>query len=140
MTTAPDDAAASELIVLGAGQGRSYDCGPTMHAQFKADGVETGDTYSISEWTLEPGCAGVGAHTHDSNDDTFYVVSGRATFVLDGERVEAGPGTFVRVPPGVEHDYRNEGAEPVRLLNIYVPGGFEQEMPGISAWFAEHPD
>jgi len=140
MTTAHESANAPESILLGPGEGRTYDCGATMRATFKADGPETRDTYSISEWTLEPGCTGVGAHTHDANDDTFYVLSGHATFVLDDVRVEAGPGTFVRVPPGVEHDYRNEGDEPVRLLNIYVPGGFEQEMPGIVAWYAEHPD
>ncbi len=36
------------------------------------------------------------------------------------------------------HDYRNDTDEPVRLLNVYVPGGFEEEMPGIVAWFASH--
>ena len=140
MTAAHEHQSALAPIVLGPGGGRRYDCGATMRAEFKADGDETRDAYSISEWTLEPGCVGVGAHIHDAHDDTFYVLAGRATFVLDGTRLEAGPGTFVRVPPGVEHDYRNEGDEPVRLLNVYVPGGFEQEMPAIAQWFTEHPD
>ncbi len=125
----------SRAVVLADGEGRSYPCG-TMRATFKVDGDETADTYSISEWTLDPGSPGVGAHTHDANDDVFYVLAGRATFVLDGEPFEAGPGAFVRVPAGVEHDYRNDGDEPVRLLNVYVPGGFEAEMPAIVDWFA----
>jgi hypothetical protein len=24
-------------------------------------------------------------------------------------------------------------------LNLSAPGGFEQEMPGIAQWFADHP-
>ena len=107
-------------------------------AVFKADGPETGDRYSISEWWLEPGSSGPGEHSHDANDDVFYVLSGTATFVLDGKDVDAGPGSFVRVPPGVMHDYRNDSDEPVRLLNVYVPGGFEQEMPGIVDWLASN--
>ena len=110
-----------------------------MRAVFKADGLETADAYSISEWWLDPRSAGPGSHHHDANDDIFYVVSGTATFILDGEEIEARPGCFVRVPPGVTHDYRNDGDEPLRMLNIYVPGGFEQEMPAIVDWFAEHP-
>ncbi len=127
----------SSVIVLGDGAGREYPCG-TMRAVFKADGPETADRYSISEWWLEPGSQGPGEHRHEANDDTFYVLSGTATFILDGDVVTVGPGSFVRVPPTVSHDYRNDTDEPVRLLNIYVPGGFEQEMPAIVAWFADH--
>jgi mannose-6-phosphate isomerase-like protein (cupin superfamily) len=111
-----------------------------MRAVFKADGDETRGTYSISEWTLEPGCGGVGAHRHDANDDVFYVIEGTAEFLLDGETIVAPAGTFVRVAPGVEHDFFNRSEQPVRFLNIYVPGGFEDDMPGIVDWFATHPD
>ncbi len=110
-----------------------------MRAVFKADGAETNDVYSISEWTLEPGCAGPGAHTHDANDDIFYVLEGTVSFLLDGDRIDAGTGCFVRVPPGVEHDYGNQTGETARMLNIYIPGGFEAEMGPIVAWFAAHP-
>ena len=129
----PDDPRTA-LIALGPGEGRRYPCG-TMQAEFKADGAETGDSYSVSEWTLEPGSSSPGAHSHEANDDVFYVLEGTATFVLDDVTVPAGPGTFVRVPIGITHDYRNDGDVPVRLLNLYVPGGFEADMPGIVDWF-----
>jgi quercetin dioxygenase-like cupin family protein len=63
------------------------------------------------------------------------VASGVVTFVLDGEVTVAGPGTIVRVPAGSEHGYRNDSDDVVRLLNFFVPGGFEHEMPAIVAWF-----
>lgn len=68
------------------------------------------------------------AHVHSDEDDAFYILSGTLTFVLGGEEVAAPPGTFVLVPPGVEHGFRNDGAEPVRILNIHSPAGFDRRI------------
>ena len=35
------------------------------------------------------------------------------------------------------HDARNPAAEEA-LLNAFVPGGFERNMPAIAKWFAVH--
>ena len=48
--------------------------------------------------------------------------------MLGGEDVRAPAGTFVLVPPGVEHGFRNDGAEAVRILNIHVPAGFDRRI------------
>lgn len=61
-------------IVLAPGQGREYPMG-RISANFKADGAETDDGYSISEWWLEPNTKGPGAHSHPE-DDAFYVIEG----------------------------------------------------------------
>jgi len=132
------DLTARTPIVLDADQGRSYPCGK-MRALFKADGAETNNAYSISEWTLDPGCDGPGAHTPTANDDINYVLDGSVTFLLDGDDIIADAGAFIRVPVGVEHNYRNDTTLPARLLNIYIPGGFEAEMEPIVAWFAANP-
>lgn len=50
------------------------------------------------------------------------------TFVHSGEETVAGPGTFVLVPPGVEHGFRNDGDVPVRMLNIHAPAGFDERI------------
>jgi len=44
---------AKSIICLHPGQGRAYALG-RMRSVFKADGPETRDRYSISEWWLEP--------------------------------------------------------------------------------------
>lgn len=36
------------------------------------------------------------------------------------------------------HDFRNPAEEEAGLLNVFVPGGFERNMPAIVEWFAEH--
>ncbi len=127
---------AKTAIALTAEQGRHYALGDKLSACFLADEAETGARYSISEWRLEPGQEGVGAHSHAENDDIFYVLDGRIEFLLGETWTAYGPGAFIRAPAGVTHDFRNRGAAPARLLNIYIPGGFERDMPGIVAWFA----
>ncbi|SMC23404.1 Mannose-6-phosphate isomerase, cupin superfamily [Andreprevotia lacus DSM 23236] len=128
---------ADKVIYLPPGAGRSYKLGG-MRSVFKADGTETTDRYSISEWWLDAGQAGPGAHVHDSNDDIFYVLAGTITFLVDEQEIDAGPGSFIRVPAGIVHDFCNRSGQQAGMLNIYIPGGFETDMPDIVAWFEAH--
>jgi mannose-6-phosphate isomerase-like protein (cupin superfamily) len=68
------------------------------------------------------------AHIHAEEDDAFYILEGELTFTYGGEEAAATPGTFVLVPPGVEHGFRNDGAIPVRMLNIHAPAGFDRRI------------
>ena len=71
------------------------------------------------------------AHVHAEEDDAFYILEGEMTFVFGDQTATATPGTFVLVPPGVEHGFRNDGAIPVRMLNIHAPAGFDRRI-GLS--------
>ena len=122
------------VIHLPSGEGRAYPLG-AMHSVFKADGDETRETYSISEWWLEPHTPGPGAHSHDANDDIFYVLEGTISFLVGNQKVAATKGAFLRVPAGVTHDFENPTAQRAGLLNFYIPGGFEKDMPAIVEWF-----
>jgi mannose-6-phosphate isomerase-like protein (cupin superfamily) len=108
-----------------------------ISSTFLADGDETADSYSIAEWWLEAKQPGPGAHSHEANDDIFYVLEGIMTFLVGERKIDAPKGTFLRVPAGVMHDFENNSNQRAGVLNIYIPGGFEQEMPGIVQWFKE---
>jgi len=124
-------------VVLRPGEGRSYDMG-RIRAVFKADGDETANGYSISEWWLEPHTAGPGPHAHDE-DDVFYVLEGTMSIRLGDRWIDATKGSFVLVPGGTTHDFENRGSTRAGILNVSSPGGFEPEMPAIVEWFAENP-
>jgi mannose-6-phosphate isomerase-like protein (cupin superfamily) len=126
----------SSPIVLPPGSGRTYDCGP-MRAVFKADGIETADRYSVSEWTVAPHSSGSGPHSHEANDELFLVTAGTMTVRVGDEWIMAECGTFLRIPAGVVHDFENRTDHPATLFNVFLPGGFEQNMPEIVAWFAQ---
>ena len=123
-------------VVLPPGQGRDYPMG-RIRASFKADTDETADRYSISEWWLEPHTQGPGAHSHPE-DDVFYVLEGTMSFLIGDSWIDATPGSFVLVPGGTTHDFENRSDGRAGVLN-FSSGVFEPDMPGIAAWFAEHP-
>jgi mannose-6-phosphate isomerase-like protein (cupin superfamily) len=67
-------------------------------------------------------------HTHDGEDDSFYVLEGEMTFLFGDESAKAGPGTFVLAPPEILHGFRNEGDVPVRMINVHAPAGFDRRI------------
>jgi mannose-6-phosphate isomerase-like protein (cupin superfamily) len=96
------------------------------NVEFLARTVDTPRfTFGIIE--IAPGRE-LAAHVHADEDDAFYIVEGEMTFELADGAVAAPPGTFVLVPPGVEHGFRNDGSTPVRMLNIHAPAGFDRRI------------
>jgi len=127
----------TDTIILKAGQGRVYNCG-TMTAVFKADENETNEKYSISEWWLEPNLEGVGAHQHEENDEIFYALEGTTSILVGDKWIDAEKGTFIRIPAKTIHDFCNRTNKKTGVLNFFIPGGFEKNMPSIVKWFAEN--
>ncbi len=126
-----------DLLILHSGEGRLYNCG-SMTAIFKADENETSEKYSISEWWLEPQSEGPGVHKHDTNDDLFYILDGILSVRVGEQWIDAEKGTFIRIPAGTLHDFANKTDSKAGMLNFYIPGGFEKNMPSIVQWFAEN--
>ena len=123
-----------EPIILAAGEGREYNCG-TMKAIFKADENETNEYYSISEWWLEPHSDGPGAHQHEENDEVFYVLEGTTSILVGEQWIDAEKGSFFRIPSKTMHDFKNQTDKKTGVLNFFIPGGFERNMPSIVQWF-----
>jgi quercetin dioxygenase-like cupin family protein len=124
-------------LVVTPAQGREYDMG-RMRAVFFADGEETHERYSISEWWLKPRTRGPGEHSH-SDDHIFYVLTGTLTLYIDGHRTDASRGSYAVIPGGVRHDFENRGANECGFISINTPAGFEKMMPPIVEWFAKNP-
>ena len=72
------------------------------------------------ELSFGPDFEGVDPHTHSDHADSFYVLEGEVEFFLDGSWRRVGPGTFLSVPPNVEHGFRPCGGR-FRLLNLHTP-------------------
>lgn len=127
----------TDALLLKEGEGRIYKCG-TMTAIFKADENETAEKYSISEWWLEPKSSGPGAHKHEENDEVFYGIEGVTSILVGDKWVEIAKGMFLRIPANTIHDFENRTNEKSGLLNFFIPGGFERNMPSIVTWFEEN--
>ena len=94
--------------------------------------ARTKDTprFNLSLITIQPHRDGPPIHQHAAEDDSFYMLDGELTFIVDDEEVVAGPGTFVLVPPEVPHSFANRGDEPARFVNVHAPAGFDLRLAG----------
>jgi mannose-6-phosphate isomerase-like protein (cupin superfamily) len=84
--------------------------------------------FNLSIITMAPGRTGPEPHRHEDEDDAFLVLDDEMTFLLGEEELAAPAGTFVLVPPGVEHTFANRTERPVRMLNIHAPAGFDRRL------------
>src|SRR3712207_6312799 len=104
---------------------------------FKAlSGRASGD-YIVGEFTAEGGFAGPRPHLHRRHEELFYVLEGEFDFFVGDRVVRLGPGSFVNVPPGVVHGFRNPGLAPARWLGIYSPGGLDRNFEEVMALAVE---
>lgn len=92
--------------------------------RFLATGEETGGRYALWEALVPPG-GGPPPHVHSREEEGFYVLEGEITFTSGEQRVVAGPGTFLNMPPGVPHSFKNESAHLAKMLISVAPAGLE---------------
>lgn len=100
------------------------------NVEFLARTVDT-PRFNLALIEIEPGRE-LEQHVHPAEDDSFFILEGEMTFLHGEESVVATPGTFVLVPPGVRHGFRNDGSATVRMLNVHAPAGFDHRigLPG----------
>lgn len=105
-----------------------------------ATGAETSGAFALQEWLPPPGLPWVPPHRHREDDEGFYILGGVLEFVVDGRRFTAEAGTWVFIPRGVIHTWRNPGDTPARFLTLLAParfgGWFESERtPAVNEEF-----
>src|SRR5262245_64068735 len=101
---------------------------PTM---LRATAQTTNGAFGLVESVMPPGFASP-YHTHQREDEAFYVLEGEMAFVCDGKWTAAGPGTYVFGPRNLAHGFKVVGDVPARMLLLCTPGGFEQFVIELS--------
>jgi mannose-6-phosphate isomerase-like protein (cupin superfamily) len=89
--------------------------------------------------SLDPGAV-VPIHHHEKAEQVLFIVSGSGQITLADHRVEARAGATVHVPKGVAHGIVNTGEEPLTILEVTSPPGFQnifREMHRLSEPSAE---
>ena len=109
--------------VLNVGEGDSFWVLGDLYT-FKATGKTTNGAFTVIDQIIQPQ-NGPPPHIHRSEDEAFYVLEGRFSFLYgDKERVlEAG--SFAYIPKGTLHTFKNIDSKPGKLLVIITPAGLE---------------
>jgi mannose-6-phosphate isomerase-like protein (cupin superfamily) len=91
--------------------------------------METGNSFCCIECTVPPG-SGVPPHTHEREDEAFYVLSGEVVFDSADRStpLRLGTGAFFFGPRGRQHSFRNEGSVDARILVFCTPGANIEQM------------
>ena len=113
---------AVEPVVVRRGEGHHVG-----NMEFLARSADT-PRFNLGLLRVPPHSGGPPPHVHESEDDSFYVLEGELTFTVEGTEVVAEAGTFVLVPPGLEHTFANRGDLEARALNIHAPAGFDLRL------------
>ena len=79
-------------------------------------------------------------HVHVREDEMYYVFEGTIRFKADGRYFDAPAGSFMFIPRGTPHCFRNVGGRPARLLVMFAPAGMERFFEGHAALPPGPPD
>ena len=120
----------SHLIHHTPGTGKTYSVVGDKYVML-ATGEQTGGASCLAEATVPPG-GGPPPHYHTREEEAFYVLDGEITFTVEDRTVIGTPGTFVQIPRGTPHAFKNHTGRPARMLIQCSPAGFENFMAEIA--------
>ena len=83
---------------------------------FRQTSKETGGEAVVIETYVQPGGFVAAAHVHPLQEERFQVLRGTVGFKVAGEKLVAGPGTRLTVPPKTPHRFWNAGDETAHFV------------------------
>jgi quercetin dioxygenase-like cupin family protein len=129
----------AQPTVVGPGDGVTIEGPVGGPLTFKVCGEQTDGVLTAFENVIPPG-QGPPLHSHDSDDEFWYVLAGELDFMLGEEIRRAPAGSFVFVPHGTPHCFANVGQEPARVLVLFTPSGMERFFDAFAALETPDPD
>ncbi len=91
----------------------------------RATSQATGGVFSVVELVTQPN-QGVQVHVHEHEDELVYVVEGDIEVTLGDQKMTATEGILALLPRGIPHGFTNIGDKPSRVLDVILPGKFDQ--------------
>jgi mannose-6-phosphate isomerase-like protein (cupin superfamily) len=104
--------------------------GRTLHAFGEVfvvllDGKQTSEKFTAFLSISPPG-GGPGPRYHEHEDEWFYIVEGRVSFLINGTWTDLFPGDCVYSLRGSVHAFKNHTDQPIRVFIHTAPAGIER--------------
>lgn len=125
----------SKPFIVRPGQGRLLDLG-NFEAVVLADAPATSGAFTVLQTQGEPPDFGPPMHVHRDAAEAFYVLEGTYLMYVEERQDFCPPGSFVYVPPTVQHTFKVVSQGPGKKLNIFSPAamvGFFEELAEAEA-------
>jgi len=122
-------------VVRLPGDARRIDLG-SFDVVVRADADDTAGRFALIETVEAESGIGPPLHVHLDCAESFVVLAGRYAMYIGNAEYECPAGTFVFIPKGTRHTFKN--LDPgSRKLNLYTPAGmvgyFDELAAGIAA-------
>lgn len=103
----------------------------------KVGSAETRGAMGLIEVVVPP-LSGPPMHTHNNEDEAFYILDGKFEVVANDRELTVESGGFIYLPRGTLHRFRNIGDKHSKLLLLFTPAGFEKYFLEVGLPVAEH--
>ena len=91
-----------------------------------ASAEATGGALTVLD-QLMPHRSGPPTHVHDRLHEYFYLLDGEIHFQLGQDVTTARAGAMLSIPAGIAHGFAL-ASKTARVLNLYTPGGFTEQI------------
>lgn len=115
---------ANKEILLNRGEGDSFWVLGDLYT-FKVTAKETNGAFTVIDQIIQPQ-SGPPPHVHHREDEAFYVTDGKFWFLCGEKERVYEAGSFVYIPKGTLHTFKNISDKPGNLLLTITPGGLEE--------------
>lgn len=69
------------------------------------------------------------AHVHAAEEEIIYILAGGGAILAGEQEIALEPGVAVFIPPGLTHQIRAEGPDPLKLVTLFsppiIPGAYD---------------
>ena len=123
-----------EPFAVAPGEGFSVENPVGGLTTFTAVSEATGGALTALWGEAAPG-EGPPLHVHPDHDELIYTLKGRYLIQFGDAQFDASPGSFIFIPRGTAHTWRNVGDAPARFFAAFTPAA-----PQFELFFARYAD
>src|SRR5688572_18080397 len=106
--------------IVAPNAGSVWDMEPGRPTTFKLIGEDTGGSAAVFEESVPVG-AGTPLHIHHASDEIIHLLAGQLTLKLGPRTTHIDSGTWVFIPRGTAHGWRNTGNTPAHAAFVFTP-------------------
>ncbi len=121
-------------FTLAAREGRTREPLDILGAEVlvKLGRVDTSDAAAIFYQNVPP-MSGPPLHRHSREDEWFYILDGKITTEIDGQRTVLQAGGSAFAARGTTHTFQNFSGAVAKMLVMVTPGVFQQFFEELSS-------
>src|SRR5207248_764248 len=92
-----------------------------LRSHFLMDAGDLGSKNLTVTWVDVPPGAEQRRHSHPDSEQVYVIVRGSGRIRVAGDTEHVGEGDLVFIPPGAEHDIKNDGSDPLVYVSAASP-------------------